>query len=433
MGAIKNFPKIFYKKISLLAEKLFISNFHSLISSNFLLLILFANLLLLTACEDEVTQPTPKPPGYQEDIPWPSLANSPWPIYRADPQNTGRSKYIGPGIGEIIKEIKAVNLESCPIISNDSLLLFATSWPCSLFAYKNYDSLYSELIGFDDHTTPVIDNQNNLYIFSEPDLIKINSTGEILWSVNLNVGTLSASLNMDKAGNIYLIGDDYSIKSISNDGVLNWSYNENRLMKNTFHSPAFSPDGNTFYLQGETVSLIAFDINTKTIKWEFGNTALKSGPIVDSDGNCYIIPSNQGIDTLILYSIDKLGGVRWQYPFYFKNGFNTEEPALDINGNIIFGFRDTLYSVNYNGDLNWKTYIEANISSSSMIVDKVGNIFFTSITNTGINSIHCFNSRGISLWKIPIDNQYLLYPPILNNDNKLIVPSFRSNYIYVIR
>ena len=37
----------------------------------------------------------------QEHIPWPSLSDSPWPMYRHDPQGTGRSQYVGPQLGEI--------------------------------------------------------------------------------------------------------------------------------------------------------------------------------------------------------------------------------------------------------------------------------------------------------------------------------------------
>lgn len=433
MGVIKNFPKIFYKKISLPAEKPFLSNSLKLITSNFLLLILFVSLLLLTACEDEITQPTPKPPGYQEDIPWPSLADSPWPIYRADPQNTGRSKNSGPSLGEIFKQINALNMECVPVLGKDSILFFATSQPGSLFAYKNYDSIYSVLVGLDAHTTPVIDNENNLYIFSEPNLKKINNSGQLMWSLDLNRGTLSASLNIDKTGNIYLITDDYSIKCISKSGTLNWSFNDLRLMKNTFHSPAISPDGNTIYLQGETVSLIALDLNTRQIKWVFGSNPLQGAPVLDSDGNIYIIPSNQGTNQLTLYSISEDGNIRWQYPYYSKFAYNTEETAIDKNGNIFFGFEDTLYSVNYNGDLNWKSFIGSDISTSSKILDNNGNLYFTSWANPNVNKIISCNSGGIVLWEIPIPNQYALYPPILSKDGKLIVPSFRSDFLYIIR
>jgi len=43
----------------------------------------------------------------QSHIEWPSLADSPWPMYRHDPQSTNRSQFQGPqtGIPEWILEI----------------------------------------------------------------------------------------------------------------------------------------------------------------------------------------------------------------------------------------------------------------------------------------------------------------------------------------
>ena len=434
MGTINNFSKVFYNNISLPDKKLFFSNSFKLIIPNFLLLIFFANLLFVTACKDEITQPPPKPPGYQEDIPWPSLSNGTWPIYRADPQNTGRSKFSGPTIGEIFRQIDALNMQCVPVLGNDSLLFFLTSAIGSIYVYKNYDSLYwSAIVGDDTHTTPVIDNEGNIYVFAEPDLKKYSSKGALLWSLGLNCGSLSASLNVDKLGDVYLIGDDYSIKCIDKNGTLKWSVTEDRLMRNTFHSPAISPDGNTIYLQGETVSLIALDLNTQQIKWNFGTFTLKSGPVVDSDGNIYIIPSNPGLNNLTLYSLTSKGVVKWEYSYYSKFSFNTEEPAIDKYGNIYFGVEDTLYSVNYDGELNWIAFTGVNITTSSKILDSNGNIYFTSWSSPNINKIVKYNSNGNFLWEIPIQNQYVLYPPILGGDGKLVVPSFRSDFLYIIR
>ena len=56
-------------------------------------------LLIFISCRKDTTgieTEEPLPPGYQQDIPWPSLADSPWPINHGDPQSTGRSKYPGP-------------------------------------------------------------------------------------------------------------------------------------------------------------------------------------------------------------------------------------------------------------------------------------------------------------------------------------------------
>jgi hypothetical protein len=392
--------------------------------------------LLLLSCKENPTTPNEpvKPPGYQEDIPWSSLADSPWPMYRADPQNTGRSKFAGATMGEIFKQIDATNMQCVPVLGNDSLLYFLTSLPGSLHAYSIYDSLYWKIfVGLDIHTTPVVDNENSIYVFSEPDLKKYNNKGELVWLVGLNCGSKSASLNIDKAGNIYLIGSDYNIKCIDKNGTLKWSIQEDRLLKNTYHSPAFSPDGNTIYLQGETISLIAFDINSKQVKWVFGNSALQAGPVVDSYGNIYIIPSNPGTNLLTLSSLTKDGNIKWQYPYYSKFAYNTEEPAIDKNGNIYFGFEDSLYSINYDGKLNWKTFVGYNVSTSSKIVDINGKIYFTSWSNPNINTVLAYGSNGNPLWQININEQYILYPSILGKDGKLIVPSFRSNFLYIIR
>ncbi|MCW9094997.1 MAG: hypothetical protein OQJ74_04050, partial [Ignavibacteriaceae bacterium] len=38
----------------------------------------------------------------QVKIPWPSLADSPWPVSRGDMQGTGRSEYVGPSTNNVI-------------------------------------------------------------------------------------------------------------------------------------------------------------------------------------------------------------------------------------------------------------------------------------------------------------------------------------------
>ena len=435
---LKNFYKCKVLKVKLSKKRFVRNSIFSLLPTIFLRAILcpLFLLLLVMSCKENPTDSgePPKPPGYQEDIPWPSLANSPWPMYRADPQNTGRSKFAGATLGEIFKQIDATNMQCVPVLGNDSLLYFLTSLPGSLYVYKNYDSLYwKAYVGPDTHTTSVIDNENNIYVFSEPDIKKYNSKGELVWSLGLNSGSLSSSLNIDKSSNIYLIGDDYNIKCIDKNGTLKWSITEDRLMKNTFHSPAFSPDGSTIYLQGETVSLIALDINSKQVKWEFGTSALQAGPVVDSDGNIYIIPSNPGTNLLTLYSLTSNGNIKWQYPYYSKFAYNSEEPSIDKNGNIYFGFEDSLYSINYDGKLNWKTFVGYSVSTSSKILDINGNIYFTSWSNPNINKVVAYNSNGNLLWEIPITNQYALYPPILSKDGKLIIPSFRSDFLYIVR
>jgi hypothetical protein len=65
-------------------------------------------------------------PGYQEEIPWPSLADSPWPMNHGDPQSTGRSKFTGPIADTIIEEVEAINIQSGVSIGPDSTIYFCS-------------------------------------------------------------------------------------------------------------------------------------------------------------------------------------------------------------------------------------------------------------------------------------------------------------------
>ena len=63
----------------------------------------------------------------QIDIPWPTLANSPWPMIKHDPQLTGRSPYAGPKIPTIKWTLDLpYGVFSGPVIGEDGTLYVGT-------------------------------------------------------------------------------------------------------------------------------------------------------------------------------------------------------------------------------------------------------------------------------------------------------------------
>ena len=94
----------------------------------------------------------------QTDIDWPSLADSPWPMFLHDPQHTSRSPLAGPQNGTFTR-IGPVNEEifSSPAVTEDGLIIFgaegssnnrirftknsgATKW-YNIFLYNDENSL----------------------------------------------------------------------------------------------------------------------------------------------------------------------------------------------------------------------------------------------------------------------------------------------------
>jgi len=100
-------------------------SFHSVskfsIIKIFILLIL--TFLITTSCD--LTDPKkdkPKPEGYQEDIPWPSLADSPWPMFHGNPLGSNRSKYEGPISGIIEWTQDSVFMLSGTVIGKNNMI-----------------------------------------------------------------------------------------------------------------------------------------------------------------------------------------------------------------------------------------------------------------------------------------------------------------------
>ena len=59
--------------------------------------LVFFLIFVLISCKETPREPEKKEDiSSQVDIPWPSLADTPWPMFHHDPQSTGRSKYAGP-------------------------------------------------------------------------------------------------------------------------------------------------------------------------------------------------------------------------------------------------------------------------------------------------------------------------------------------------
>ena len=97
-------------------------------------------LVLLTTCDlFDSSEPKPLPPGYQYDIPWPSLADSPWPILHRNPQATGRGGQILENLGQIKWEFNfselGEDLVSGVVVGTDSSIYFVTEMHFSAGLY----------------------------------------------------------------------------------------------------------------------------------------------------------------------------------------------------------------------------------------------------------------------------------------------------------
>ncbi|MBK7378648.1 MAG: PQQ-like beta-propeller repeat protein [Ignavibacteriales bacterium] len=412
--------------------------------------------VMLTSCEQNPTAPNepPKPPGYQEDIYWPSLADSPWPMYRADPQNTGRSNYSGIRSGVIDWKIDTLLIGTGIVSSQDSTLYFAVSYnyggPGSdisgLVALNSDGSIkwihHFPVYAKDWPCTPIIANDGTVYTSNpkEAKFIALDNNGNVMWEVWTGNKIIQSGINIDKEGNLYAVGlgdNGWVLNSISKYGKLNWQIEGLDIAGDGFNSMSFSPDGKTLYVSGngDGPTINAIDVSTRIVKWKFGESRLlaSAAPIIDYYGNIYIISEKtDGYGYLI--SLDQYGIVRWEYKldiWGIVEAYNL--PAIDKNGNIYFGL-EQLISINYNGVLNWKILVGSQPSgsiTSPITIDINNKIYFT--IGIGVDRKLCvYEDNGNLLFNSPLidPHTYGVSYSLSIAYNKLLFPSYQSQLIY---
>jgi len=399
----------------------------------FSLLFLSTLLFFFIACSEDGTGPKPKPVGYQEDVSWPSLADTPWPIFHGDAQSTGRSPYAGPTEGVISAVLEADNSQAGVIIGFDSTFYY-TTYHYLVAADFEGNQKWQLLIGHELTTTPLLSKDSVLYIANGglKTIYAIGLDGVVIWEYKSIANIWNLTLGIDLTGNLYFVDGDKNLNSLSKDGKLNWQLQDERFLPGQSRTFAFSPDGKTIYLHGSTVGLIAVDISQQVVKWTFWDTIIHSGPVVDCEGNIFLFPDGVSERDNYFFSLKPTGEIRWQFKHDEQYQLNNIEPTIDKKGNIYFGYKN-LYSLDYNGNLNWKIEFDGVINTS-LLCDQLGNIYVSIIEESWLQKILCINKNGNLIWQVQIENERgLSSSGAITEDGLLIYSTWRSNSVYIIK
>ena len=400
--------------------------------------------LLLTTCDlFDNSEPKPVPPGYQYDIPWPSLADSPWPMFQGNPQNSGRSNFRGPINGKIKWEIEltfGVAPYFITINDKDEIL---SSWssikPDSIAStsdYLIYFSTLGEILRYNDLCSTGLNQQDEIsaslttntgitYTASACGILyAFDSDSTVLWEYDAGEAIYNGlgGINIDKLGNIYFstISKFYSMDQNAN---IRWSNSKYKRQK-----AVFSADGSTFYIKSES-TIDAVDLNGN-VNWSF---TIKEGDyllfiICDAQSNIYFANDS------IFFSVTPSGTIRWEFQPDSLDDMNYGiSPTIDIYGNLYFSTSNYLYSLSYDGKLRWKLSGLGN-GGTHLVTDMVGDIF---VSNEQDGILYSISNAGNINWSLNIGtNTNISCAPAIGNDSTLYIitenPTTTSSTIYSI-
>jgi len=351
-------------------------------------------------------------------INWPSLCDSPWPIWGGDPQHTFRSPYSGPAKCDttLIYRNTSGYFNTGPLIGTDDEIYIFSSFDETFLETAGYKGAvvkklssdgaieWQSLVSTEAATIfiePVLISPNNLIITCDDGtLSKVLADGTIEYLYPNHAGPgASWGLNLDKSGNIFLLPDNDQIVSYDPYGNLRWQKND---PGKSWQSGPISPDGNQIYA-GLMDTLYALDTEGE-ILWKYaGHGCL---PSVNNAGDI-ITFSNADSSIICLNSNGKL---IWKKQIiidniHFEHTYNNI--AIGPEGEIItFLFvvgNNYALSLNKDGDINWTfplTTVEPSMSvwTSCSIIDKDGNLYCSKM-GTVFSLDACGNIRWtIQMW-----------------------------------
>ncbi len=393
---------------------------------------LLFSFVFLLACSEEGTGPNPKPEGYQEDIPWPSLADSPWPMEHGNPQSTGRAKVSGPVLGDTIwtKSFEGpITLQAftSPVIGEDGTIYIGSSFEpagkgqVSYLYAINQDGETLWRFAFDHEkiaATPIVGNDGTIYAASyDHYLYAINPNGTLKWKFDSGEIINYMALNIDKEGTLYFVNLSGTLFAINNDGSEKWKlYIDNGFLASPINGLSISPDGNNLYVPGIARTLYAISISGNVV-WSYDNGhKISSMPLVESNGNIFITSGATNYSETKLICLNSSGIVLWE-----KTGYGTSVlPTIDEFGNSYFtitGIIDStgIVSFDYLGNKRWRQYELNNLVP--LILDMENRIY----SNIKGEIVVLERERGQIIQKFSIGYFSVVTPVII--ENAIIYPS----------
>ncbi len=188
------------------------------------------------------------------------------------------------------------------------------------------------------NSNPALGLDETIYVTAaDSSLYAINPDMSMRWKFKTDEDLFHPSVGKD--GMIIVVGGARKFYAIDTNGTLKWSFTVSRP---TPVNKAIDSDG-TIYVGVEN-SLLALNPNG-TLKWAFSTkeNAITTSPIIGSDGTIFVGTSSR---ESFLYAISREGKFLWATP---ANG----SPAFAPDGTIYLGAGTDLSAFNIDGTKKW--------------------------------------------------------------------------------
>ena len=324
------------------------------------------------------------------------LADTPWPKFQHDSQNTGRSHlYNGPAgpDPQIAWEYKAKVGRTAVTIGNGGVIYVGDGKkPLTALSSDDGSVLWSMTdgkVGQAARSTPALSDDGHVYIGERGNNLwsADSSDGSIDWKFFVpSDGDIRVSPAIRSDGVIYMASGSLGagfLYGINPNGTQKWLNPLGDFLSNL--SPALSDDEETLYVSLGATYVVAIDADTGVEHWRKNVT--KHGPgggianrsvVIGADGTLYFA----GYEGLFAIDPDPDGTGEILDQFSPSGGFFQSCPALGADGTLYIGASGavpTFYALNPDLSVKW-SYImleSGRFINTNAVVGLNGTVYAT--------------------------------------------------------
>lgn len=261
------------------------------------------------------------------------------------------------------------------------------------------------------HFFPVIGRDGTIYVTKDKNLYALNQDKTLKWKYTA-LSRLSWHLALGNDNTIYVAGREGDMYAINPDGTIKWR----KLYESfSYYIPVIVKDTTIYTVSGK--ALCAMDLNGTTM-WKFSaGDRIYSSTIFDSDGNIYVVSSDNN-----LYAINPDGIRKWRFSAKI---YAFASPVIGNDNTVYVSTTNgNLYALNPDGKVKWKCEIKGSLRQLFIATDDT-------IHAITFDKFYALNPDGTEKWSSSFVKGFRFSPPAMDNYGNIYIGSDDGN-LYAI-
>lgn len=326
-----------------------------------------------------------------------NLADTPWPKFHQNLNNTGLSPYVGSQTNTTkwTPYTTAYNfIYAGPTMGSDGTVYFGTR--TSFFGMDPNGTIkWTYSIGSSKYirSTPAVASDGTIYFgsyYTSNNFFAVSPNGSQKWVISAS-GRITSSPSIGSDGTIYFGSTGNMFYAVYPTGTTKWTFAPSDNPYYSYSSPAIGSDSiyiGSWNSSGSGNSKIyAINLTDGSERWNYTTGGvIDSSPAIGTDGRIYIGSS----DTKV-YAFDPEGTLNWTFT---TSGEVHSSPAIGTDGTVYVGSNDyKVYAINSDGSERWN-YTTGGAVRSSPAIGADGTVY----VGSDDYKIYAINTDGSTKW-----------------------------------